>query len=141
MSARAFDYHQLQPKLFACLRGYSRRDLVSERESEHRRMIRELADLSDELPPDLATEPSVVKKGDVLRPRQPDHDPQSVPARLIEQVAPWSRVCAEGVEAEARHEPEVIGDLLASRELVPGGVGRERAIRHALDEKSFLADA
>lgn len=30
MSPREFDFHQLQPKLFACLRGYRRRDLISD---------------------------------------------------------------------------------------------------------------
>jgi SulP family sulfate permease len=30
VSARAFDLDQLQPKLIACLRGYSRRDLISD---------------------------------------------------------------------------------------------------------------
>ena len=52
---------------------------------------------------------------------------------------PRRRVGADRVDAEARHQAEVFGDLLRRGELVAVGVGRERAVRHALDEKALVA--
>ena len=89
------------------------RNLVSEREGEHGRVIAELGDLGADLLPDLAPQRAVVEKRDVLRPRQPDHHAQAVACRFVEQLALRRGVGADGVDAEVRHEPEILGDCCA----------------------------
>jgi hypothetical protein len=98
-------------------------------------MIAELADARRDLAPDGPLEPPIVEKRHVLRPGKPDHDAQAVARGCVEQVAPWRRVGADRVDAEAGHQPEVFIDPVKRGELVARRVGREGAVRHAFDEK------
>ena len=77
----------------------------------------------------------------MLRPRQPDHDPQPLSGRRIEQLAPGRRIRSDRVDAEAGHLPEVGGDLLQRGELIALRVGRKCPVGDALDEEAFIAGA
>jgi len=89
----------------------ARWNLVAERKGQRRRMLRERRDLPDDVLPDAARQPSIVEEGDMLRPRKSDHHAKSVARRFVEQIQPRRRVRADGVDAEARHQAEVFGDL------------------------------
>ncbi len=75
-------------------------------------MIGELGDLRSRFAADRSLQRAVVEKRDMLRPRQPHHDAQSVAGGLVEQIASRWRVRTNGVDAESRHEAEVFGNLL-----------------------------
>ena len=110
--------------------------------SSDRRMVAELArpvaTISRRI---VALQRAIVEERDVLRPRQPDHHAQAVPRGLVEQVAARRRVDADRVDAELRHQPEVLGDLADGGELIAVRVGRERAVRDALDQEPLVAGA
>jgi hypothetical protein len=89
---------------------------------------------------DAARELAVVEKRDVLRPGQPDHDAEPVARGFVEQVEARRCVRADRVDAERRHQPEVLGHALLRRKLVAPRIGRERAVRDALHEKPVAAD-
>ena len=120
----------------------ARRNLVAEREGQDRRMVAELGDLR-----------ATISRRIVARQRRSsrnatccDHGSPTITRRpcargFVEQVAPRRRVGADRVDAEGRHQPEVLGDLLRAGELVPVGVGRERPVGHALDEEALVAGA
>ena len=115
------------------------RNLVAKRESEDGRMIAKFRNLRDQCPPNLTPERAVVEEGDVLRPREADHDAKTVLGRLVEQFAARRGIRADGIDAERCHQTEVFGDPRGTGELVAVGVRRKRAVRHALDEKTVLA--
>ena len=104
-------------------------------------MARELPDLVADLAAYGARELPVVQERDVLRPRQADHHAQAAARSLVQQIDARRGVGADRVDAEARHEREVFGDSWEGWELIPVGIGREGAVRDALDEKPVLAEA
>ena len=63
-------------------------DLVAERHHQQRRVIGELADAVDDAAPHLLRGLRVVEEGDVLRPRQADHQPEAGVGGGIEDVGP-----------------------------------------------------
>ena len=119
---------------------HTRRDLVADRESQHRRMVTELGDPRREVPADSALQGAVVQKRHVLRPGQADHDAQPLACGGIEQVPPRRRVRPDRVDAEARHLAEVRGNLLHGGKLVALRVGRKGPVGHAFDEESLTRD-
>ena len=116
-------------------------NLVAEREHQHRGMMAKLAHPAEKLAANTLPERSIVEERHVLRPGKAHHHPQAVPRGFVEQIAPRRCVDADRVQAEPRHQTKVLGDLAHRRELIPLGVGRKRAIRHALDEKPLAAGA
>src|SRR5262249_18279028 len=88
-----------------------------------------------------ALQRAIVEKRDVLRPREPHHHPQPMPTRFVEEIASRSRVRADRVDAELRHQAEVVGHLGQRRKLVALRVGCEGAIRDTLDEVALVTDA
>ncbi len=116
-------------------------NFVAQREGQDRGMVAQLGHLLDDLVADPPAERAVVEERDVLRPGQPDHHAQIVTRRLVEQIAARRRVQTDRIDAEARHQAEVFGDLGYRRELIAGGIGRERPVRDALDEEPRLAEA
>ncbi len=113
------------------------RNLVTERESEQCRMRAELLHLRCQLLPDATLQTAIVKKGDVLRPGKPGHHAQPVLRGFIEQIYSRRGVSADGVEAEARHQAEVRGDLGQWRKLIAVSVGCEGAVGDTLNEEPF----
>ena len=87
-------------------------NLVAERDRENRRMIRQLANVVDDLAANRALQPAVVEKRDMLRPRKAHHHAQAVPPGLVEQFAARRRVEPDRVDAERRHQAKILGDLL-----------------------------
>jgi len=104
-------------------------------------VIAELGHLRRDLAADGSLQRSIVEEGDVLRPRQPDHDAQAFSRRRIEKLAPWRRVGAHGIDPELGHLAEVGGDLWERRELVTLGVRRERTVGDTFDEETLVARA
>ncbi len=104
-------------------------------------MAAELTHLRGQLASDSLLQPSVIEKGNVLRPRKADHHPQPVRRRFVEQLARGRRVRADRIDPHAGHQPEVFGDLFGGRKLMTVGVGREGPVGDALDEESLVADA
>ena len=97
------------------------------------RMVREGAHLIEQLILDTTGLRPVVEKRDVLHPRQPDHDPQTVPLGRIQQIATGG-VDPHRVDAVRRHQTEVFVYPFERRKLIAVGVRREGAVRRALDE-------
>ncbi len=87
---------------------------------------------------DVAQRLGVVEEGDVLSPRQPDHEAQPDPGGLVEDGPAGHGVDPGGVDAERAHLGEVLGHLPEAGELVPPGVGREGAIGHALRDEFLI---
>ena len=114
------------------------RNLVAEREHQHRRVIAELLHPGGDVAADRPLQLVVVEKRDVLRPGQADHHAQAVPRGFVEQVAPRRRVGADRIDPEARHQAEVLGDAGQWRELIAVGVGRERPVGDAFDQKAVV---
>ena len=112
------------------------RNLVAESKGERCRVIGECTNLTDDLLPDAAREPSIVQKRGVLRPRKPDHHAEPLTGRLVQQVPPGGRVSPDRIDAEPRHHAEVLGELETRGKLVAVGVGSKRPVRHSLDEKA-----
>ena len=101
-------------------------------------MIAKLADALEDVLPDRASEPPVIEKRDVLRPGEPDHDPQAVSRCLVDEFAARRRVQTNRVEPKARDQTEVFGDLPGGWKLVTLIVGCKRPVRDALHEESFV---
>ena len=119
----------------------ARRNFIAEREHQHGRMVAELSHPRADLPTNAAFQAAIVEKRHVLRPREPDHDAQAVPGRLVQEIASRRRVRPDRVDAESRHLAEVLGDLWKSRKLVAVAVGRKRAVGDAFDEEALVAGA
>ena len=132
---KVFDAHAAVPA------HHPGRDFVAERKRQHCRMVPELGDLRGDLAANRPLQAAIVEKRDVLRPRHPDHDAQSVPRGFVEQIAVRRRVGADGVEAETRHQTEVFGDAGERGELVPLRIRREGAVRHTLHEEPVVPGA
>ena len=113
----------------------ARRNLVAKREGQHRRVMGQLLDLPDDFPPNAAGQPSIVEERLMLRPREPDHDTKSMARRFVEQIQPRRGVGADRVDAESRHQAEVLGHLCQRWELVSVGAWCERSVRHTFDEE------
>src|SRR5262249_18572526 len=94
------------------------RNLVAKREHEHGRVIRQFGDTSDDLAFNVVPKPAVIEKCNMLRPGQPDHDPQSVASSRIQQVPVRLRIDANRVDAEFRYKTEVFRDLVEAGKLV-----------------------
>jgi hypothetical protein len=112
------------------------RNLVAKGEGQYRWMLRELCDLTDDVAADVPRQAAIVEERDVLRPWEADHHTKSVARGFVEQIQPRRRVSADGVDAEARHQTEVLGDLFDRRKLVPVRIGGERTVGHTLDQET-----
>jgi hypothetical protein len=117
------------------------RNLVTERESKQCRVPAELLHLRRQLLPDATLQTAIVKKSDVLRPGKTGHYAQPVLRGFIEQIHSRRGVSADGVEAEARHQAEVRGDLGQWRKLIAVSVGCEGAVGNTLDEEPLSTDS
>ena len=69
----------------------------------------------------------------MVGPRHPDHDPETVLLRQVQEPLVGHGVGAYRVHAGATHQLEVFGDARGRRKVVAVRVGRERAVAHALD--------
>lgn len=83
-----------------------------------------------DVPANLRAQLAVVEKCYMLGPRQPGHDPESVPGGFVEQ-ADWRRgVETNRVDAGARHRREVRRHAIRIRVLPMVAVRGESAVRH-----------
>ena len=96
--------------------------------------------LRRDFPANRAGEASIVEKRDVLQPGQPDHHPQAVARRFVEQSWLRDRIHPNRVDARLRHGGEVVRNSLWRRELLTLAVGSERPVRDTLDEHTGPAD-
>ena len=65
------------------------RNLIAKRKGQHRRMLRQLRDLPDDVLPDVPRHPSIVEERDMLRPRKPDHHAKPMARRFVQQIRTW----------------------------------------------------
>ena len=115
---------------------HGRRNLVAEREEERRRVRRERAHRRRRVAANPPDQGAIVEEGDVLRPGHAGHHLQAVPGRFVEQRFAGHGVRAHRVDAGFRHHREVARDLSKRRELMPGSVRFEGAVRHAPDQEA-----
>ena len=113
---------------------------VPDGEEQHRRMAPKAAHLCLEIAADTTTEGAVVEKRDMLRPRQPDHESQTVTGCLVEQRLRGGCVQPNGIDPDTRHQCEVFGHPRGRRKLPTVAVGRERAIADTLDDPRFAGE-
>ncbi len=118
----------------------ARRYLVAKGREQDSRVPCESAHLTGDFPADRLDEAAIVEERDMLRPRQSDHDAQAVLRRFVKQIDSGRRIRTNGVDAQTRHQPKVFGDALGGGELAAVGIGRERAVGHAFDDESLVAD-
>ena len=116
------------------------RDLVADRDEQGRRMAGQPTYLPDDLLAHRAGELAIVEKRDMLRPRNARRDVQSLPRRRIQQLVPRHGVGPYRVDAGPGHQREVLDDPRQRRKLIAVRVGRERAVRHALDQEALRPD-
>ncbi len=119
---------------------HTRRNFVAERHHQQRGMAAERSRVCGDLAPNRLRQRAIVEECDVLRPRQARDDAESVARGFVEQVDRRRCVGADRVDAEVRHHAEILGDAFGGWKLIAVRVWRERAVRHALDEKSVVAD-
>ena len=112
-------------------------NLVAEGGHQHRRVIAQFVDAVDHRAADPAHGLRVVEEGDVLRPRQADHDPKAGLLRQVEDGPAGQGVDPHSVDAERPHLREVGGHLAERRELVATRVRGKRAVGHALGKELF----
>ena len=115
-------------------------DLVAQSEEERRGVFREPAHGRDGVVFDASSEPCVVEKWDVLRPRQTDHHPETVPKGLVEQPGRRRRVGAHRVDARGRHQRKILCDALYRGKLRSLAVWSERAVGHSFDQDTTPVD-
>jgi hypothetical protein len=73
-------------------------------------------------------QPRVIEEGDVLLPRNPDHDPQALPVSRLQQPRRRHGIGADRVETLGRDPLQVALDLLPVVELVAGVIRPEGAV-------------
>ncbi len=113
-----------------------RRDLVAHRDHQRGRMRGDAAGGGGNGLTHVARERGVVEEGDVLRPRNADHDAQAVARRQVEQRIGRHGVGAHRVEASGRHHREVAVDARKWGELLALAVGRKGAVGHPAHEEA-----
>ena len=114
-----------------------RGDFVTQGEQKRRGVCRQPAHHFFDVPANLPLKSVVVEKGDVFRPRNAHEDPQPMPTRLVHQRLIRNRVGSNGVDTHGRHRFEIFRDTVRWGKLTAGIIGRERAIRHPADQRSF----
>src|SRR5688572_1109224 len=95
-----------------------RRDFIADGKKHGGRMPAQPCDVRRYFAPDFAGETPIVKEGDVLRPRKPDHKLEIVFRRGVEQIVMRDRVSTDGIESRVPHLPEVFPDLRDRRKLI-----------------------
>ncbi len=119
---------------------HTRRDLVAHGEEQRGGMRRQATHIGGHLAPDAPCQRGVVEEGDVLHPRQPDHQAQALRVGGVEHLVGRRRVGADGVDAGRRHGREVGLHAGERGVLAARGVRCERAVGHALHEKASATD-
>src|SRR5262249_20145698 len=89
---------------------------------------------------DAAHPSSIVEEGDMLLPRQPDHDAQAVGHCNVHQPARRKRIDADRIEAGGRDRLEVALDDSVARELDARAIRPERPVGDATDPEFLVAD-
>src|SRR5262249_25198089 len=117
-----------------------RGNLVADHEAKHGGMAREARDIGAQLSQDTANASRVVEEGDVLLPRQPDHDAQVVGHCNVHQPARRKRIDADRIEAGGRDRLEVALDDSVDRELNARAIRPERPVGDATDPEFLITD-
>ena len=140
---RAADVDQLLDKLRDFPRSepthHRRRDFIADQVAEDRRMpcvfFNPVANRLLRLVADFR----VVEKFQMLGPWNRDERPNASRCAQVQKPARRHIVDADEIHTGLDHHVEILCRRLGSPEVVALGVGRERAVGHAFDEKLFIS--
>ena len=116
------------------------RDLVTDRVAEDGRVTGASPHALSDAALDDPGRFLVAQEGDVLRPRQPDHDPKAEPLGSVEKPAWRNRVGTNRVQAVGRDCRQVPLHGRGVVVLTTCRVGPEGAVGHAPDQELLVAD-
>src|SRR3989442_22325 len=116
------------------------RDLVTDRVAEDGRVTGASPHALSDAALDDPGRFLVAQEGDVLRPRQPDHDPKAEPLGSVEKPAWRNRVGTNRVQAVGRDCRQVPLHGRGVVVLTTRPVGPEGAVGHAPDQELLVAD-
>src|SRR4029453_18320094 len=111
---------------------YRRRNLISDRKGEHRRMARTGADGTAKLFSDPRDELPIIEETEMLHPGESGNDLQTLSQGFVEEIGGGYSVDADSVDARFAHERKVLGDTGRLR-VVESVTRLERPVRDASD--------
>ncbi len=118
---------------------YRRRDLVTDRKAQHRRVTAAGDHSVADATLDSTQQFAVIEEGYVLFPGKPHHNAKSCLLGLVQKPTRWRHVGANAVEALGRHVREILLNNLRGWELTTILRRAKGSVGNPLDPELFVA--